>query len=314
MILAIDIGGTKTAFGIFEAKNPEHPPCFEGKLPTKKGLKGVQETLQTIQNTCTQNGYSIERVGIGCPGRMVGYPNPILSPGSAKQLESHPDEWANLAVQPFFESCFPEKPVVVLNDGVTQWVGGWVMAGKPQGKWGYFGIGTGLGGAFGTFDATGIHSRTDGHIFDIKLEKGLGAEAILSGKGFQTLVGIEAKTLNEHPEKIPHYTPQLTQFCGYLVKLLTQLYAGTHSKTTHQREWPQTDKDFVKGIDHYFWGGSLGTKGALGTTLQTITQALLEGQNEHFKLVPITNPERAALVGAAIASLGAVDLTASSLA
>ncbi len=315
-ILAIDIGGTKIAYGLFRysfGKNVEDTPFFKNQLPTPKGKHALAACVRSIVHTSIieteSKGYSLlPCVGIGSPGRFLNDEDAVIASGSAENLASFPGEFDGVSLVTLFKGVLPEKwGIIIKNDALAQMAGGlYVLLKKKMHrpfllnqKIGYIGPGTGLGGGFGETDSKGnLHFRTDGHICDMLLSNGQSAEGALSGKTFERVTGIMPVRLNEDAGLFHQWEDVIKQYGRIFAEIIQRIYSGNIQKINPRNNWPDYDRVWVKGIDRFLLGGSLATKGRVGRTLQEeACRCLHEWGLYQIRLFPIPDSEKAGLLG-----------------
>lgn len=319
--LAIDIGGTKIAWGLVDS-GESMKIMVQNSRPFIPGKSALFESISAVVTDAYQwaSDHSLTlnpTVAIGTPGRLIGPGRDQIAPGSAKNLSAYPGEFDNLSMRDLIMPALPGKQLLIENDAVCQFAGGLrdLVAGDPWRSHllnqtvAYIGPGTGLGGGFCKVDATGTPTFfTDGHIFDIQLSfpdgmvgaKMVGAEDVLSGKAFQIETGLSAETVNSSPELLAKWHSVIVEYGNRLAKLVLLIINGQITKERPDAQWPQADIDAVRSVRAIVVGGSLGTVGEMGHLIRTSAKrALHDGGYPEIPIIPIQNGPSAALMGSA---------------
>ena len=104
-ICVIDIGGTSTQAGLFDARdsNGMSGPILTTQMRTPKGVAGLSEVTQNCLKTLlpsatAQNIRLMSTIGIGCPGNF-DMDHPVIKPGSIKNLEISDGEFDHVNIQ-----------------------------------------------------------------------------------------------------------------------------------------------------------------------------------------------------------------------
>ncbi|MSR88384.1 MAG: ROK family protein [Candidatus Margulisbacteria bacterium] len=270
--LCIDIGGTKTAFGLL---NSEGVLVWSDRMLTRKGVGGLRGMVQEILRVIPKQISSV--IGIAVPGKLCG-PRYHVVPGTGVQLGDLED----LSLLDIFEPMLPNGfSLFLINDALAQFAGGLLQLGLNRfknNKVVYLGPGTGLGGGVAWVSPTGIiEFHTDGHFFDVLVpdEKSAGwvmAEDVLSGRGILEHGGVDISLLTQA-----------------FVSLILQIHAGKFLKA--KDPWAEADYACVKGTTDFVIGGSIGTK--LEGLFESVSQAL----PDFIRLYCIPDSDVAALTG-----------------
>jgi hypothetical protein len=316
MQLSIDIGGTKTAFGILELVNTTPELKYGSKIKTVRGIDGIKRGLASIISNCEEWANLHLRtlnstIFVGTAGNLSGENKSIVLPGSAVHLGTTPTEFDNCDLEALFTSaCNNKYTFIIKNDGVAQLAGGLNSAFKSNSvrnsllgeKVAYIGPGTGLGGAFAEIGFDGqTDFFTDGHIFDmeIKNSKGalVGAESVYSGTGFHTNNNVTTLSLNDSPKQFQKHKTAIEDMGYYLAQICIAIHKG-HFKKLSKYSWSAKDYSQVKGIKHFFMGGSVGVSGPVSDLILNIAKSQIKKQGLHFTFYKIDSPIKAALLGA----------------
>lgn len=316
LVLAIDIGGTKIGFSGFKASRGEVQlkPLISFSKKSGKGipflrsvlLSGIQE-LMTLAHAYPLAIHPL--VGVGTPGKLCGEHHTFISSGTAKNMESFSGEFDLLDLENhLFKDLLPSplKPVF-RNDALDQLEGALVQRADVQTDSdlvGYIGPGTGLGGGFCTFKNGTPSMITDGHIFDILIPSADGqieeAEWRIAGTGFLDRHGVSLETISKNPDLIQQYLSDIKKIGQDLATLILLLHEGKIRKSNLEAQWPQQDVEAVKGILTFLMGGSISTKPPLGPIILEEARKILKKESPSpFRLIPIPDPENAALLGGA---------------
>jgi predicted NBD/HSP70 family sugar kinase len=322
-VLAIDIGGSKIAFGSIVLNDGilTNQFLFSDEVSTPKGKDAIGNEVSKIITTCFKRIQDLAYqphscVGIGSPGRFIGVDQLILAPKSAVNLGISPDEFNGVNLNELFLSYLPSDMkirLIVKNDAIAQFSGGLSSLLQNQyfrklmlnQKIAYLGPGTGLGGGIAQVDPHGHFTfHTDGHLSNVRIEdEELGsvrAEDVCCGNAFLSWTGISTKDVNNNPKLIEEYTPQLKRIGRNLAKVMIQLYTGDIHIIVPDNGWSKNDIDFVKGLELFLIGGSLGTKGAISIIILKETQRYLNAHHyDNIQVFQIPKIENAALKGAA---------------
>lgn len=270
--LCIDIGGTKTAFGLL---NQDGALVWSDQMPTRTGVVGLRGMLQEILSIIPEQIYSV--IGMAVPGKLLG-PRYDVAPGTGVQL----GDLEGLSLLDVFLPVVPSGfSLFLINDALAQFAGGVVQLGLDRfknKKVVYLGPGTGLGGGVAWVSPTGtIAFHTDGHFFDLIVpdEKSGGlvmAEDVLSGRGIMARGGVDIALLTR-----------------VFVSVILQIHAGKFLKAKDQ--WPDADCAYVKDISEFVIGGSVGTK------LEGLFEAVSKALPDFIHLHRIPDSDVAALIG-----------------
>lgn len=132
MILAIDVGGTKTAFALFDT---EGNICFKEIIPTNP-CEGAEALLHKIKNAI--NGAEVSAVGIGAPGPLSVKEGEIIFVATMG--------WKNVPLRALSEQIFGCK-TVLYNDCDAAAAGEYLFgAGHGVTEMAYLSLSTGVGG------------------------------------------------------------------------------------------------------------------------------------------------------------------------
>lgn len=270
--LCIDIGGTKTAFGLVDQ---DGVLVWFDRMPTRTGVAGLRDMVQEILRLVPEQISST--IAMAVPGKLVGN-RYALAPGTGLQL----GDLEGLALLDIFLPVMPsEFSLFLINDALAQLAGGLLQLGLEHfknKKVAYVGPGTGLGGGVAWVSPAGtIAFHTDGHFFDVMVadEKSGGlvmAEDVLSGRGILERGGVDITSLTQ-----------------VFVSVILQIYVGKFLKAKDQ--WPDADYAYVKGITEFVIGGSIGTK--LDGLFASVSDAL----PDFIHLHRIPDSDVAALIG-----------------
>ena len=265
----IDIGGTSIKCVLVEPKqelDPTLKALWQHRWPSSKGIEvftdSIKQLKQAMLKECAAFGKQLEAVSIGFPANMSLDESKTILRGAAPNLSLFQGEWDGISMQAFFEEQFEGIKVRVVNDAVAQCLGGVVQYYqqhiKASKKFGFMGIGTGLGGAFCCTDSLGVASfYTDGHIYDFCIQgpnqkMGL-AEDFISGRGFQSLYGIDAQHA-QNSQGFEEYKPIWKDFGKRINMFLMELKQGHLQKSP--RPWPQEDIKAIQDVEQWLIGGS----------------------------------------------------------
>jgi len=304
-VLLIDIGGTKTAFGLLKGVSRVKHPEFLllSRCPTTPGKEKLVQLISSIYKTaeerCATLGCQLSStLVVASPGKLIGPRRSIVSPGTGSQLDSFANEMANVDLSDLFGQGLPKPTQIhLLNDAIAQFRGGVLQlleGTETQSqilgqKLAYIGPGTGLGGGFGEVDAEGkLTVYSDGHIHDLKVQGQRGqlcaAESLLSGRAF------EARA-EESPEHV------INEMGIYLARIMMAIYRGDIEKMQSENSWSDADKRRVTGTSRFIMGGALGTIAPMNHQLIASAQRSLKPEGLAFEIMLIPNPETAALLG-----------------
>ena len=307
-VIAIDIGGTKTAIGIV---------CNEKKtvIGSKivKTMIGKSEFPKFLQNCikigCKIGGeegiLSLSMVCIGIPGNFASGGEIILKNGSGSQIikknEIFDDwnltKWITSEIDPNYDLFF-------INDAVSQAIGGIHQIWSDQLKNKrvlYIGPGTGLGGAIidvgnNCYDLT---QHTDGHIYDIMIPGDDGdekmAEDLISGRAVYEKCDETAKNISQSDVLWRKHEPVINKMGDDLVKLIQTIRSGQFQKKIKENNWEKEEMTIATGIDVILMGGSIGTIDPIGGRLKRILI-----KNLDLDILTIKDSVTAALVGTSI--------------
>ncbi|MFC1770797.1 hypothetical protein ACFLZV_02820 [Candidatus Margulisiibacteriota bacterium] len=324
-ILAIDIGGTSISYALLpqnELLSSKMPPfIIKGLYKTKKGKENIRKIIVSIINKAvfkaTKLGCSVSSdICIGSPGKFIGQNFNLIAEKSALNLESYPGEFTNFNLAGFIQEKLPKRyRLIIKNDALGQMIGGlyFLLKTKRQKhllgqKIAYIGPGTGLGGGFCHLSKDSIITMgTDGHICDLKVLNSSGipvkVEDVFSGPAFQKQTVKSAGEVNKSPALLKTFKPQIQKMAEYLFEIIKRIHTGQIEKIAPKNNWPQKDKDFVKGTKVFLLGGSIGTKGKISKILIKHANNLLkESGLSRINLIPIPESRSAALYGIALFS------------
>lgn len=270
--LCIDIGGTKTAFGLL---NQDGALVWSDRMPTRKHVIGLRDMLKEILSMVSEPICPV--IGIAVPGKLCG-PRYDVAPGTGVQL----GDLEGLSLLDIFMPVVPSGfSLFLINDALAQFAGGVLQLGIDRfknKKVVYLGPGTGLGGGVAWVSPTGtIGFHTDGHFFDVMVpdEKSGGlvmAEDVLSGRGILARGGIDIALLTQ-----------------VFVSVILQIHAGKFIKAKDQ--WSDADCAYVSGITDFVIGGSVGTK------IEGLFEAVSKALPDFIRLYRVPNSDVAALFG-----------------
>ena len=216
-ILAIDIGGTKIGYGLVPIRKNSvsfsTPILFKGITNTIKGKEALAEKTAEILAICqkfaNKNHIKIlPYIAVASPGKFIGNKKEIIAPNTAINLELFSGEFANLNLIELLTESIPNSfQIKVINDAVAQMVGGINLITNKSNllinkKICYIGPGTGLGGGFCEVNSKQIiKTKTDGHIFDLKIldsnNQQVKAEDVFCGTAFERIT-------NYSPYEVEH--------------------------------------------------------------------------------------------------------------
>jgi predicted NBD/HSP70 family sugar kinase len=315
-ILAIDIGGTKIAFGAINEASNEF--IFTDQTPTPKGKEALGKTISEIiaksSTLLTQKGFSLNSsIGIGSPGRFVGPNNDTLAPLSARNLEATPGEFDGLNLQSFLsDSVGKPYTLIVRNDAIAQMAGAMqVLLNGPNAdlildnKVAYLGPGTGLGGGVAEVSPEGKFTfHTDGHLSNIEInDEVIGltrVEDVCCGPAFKEWTGVTTKEVNHNEELLQHYKNDIKRIGRNLAKAMINVNTGNIHMIVPDQGWSNEDIEFAKDTELFLIGGSLGTKGKLSEIIRSEARVYLDKEGfDKTAMVKIPEVENAALLGAA---------------
>lgn len=314
MIISIDIGGTKTAFGVVNDTNKQVEVCFQDHIQTQRGLIGLKETVSFAIKTCENwakkhNAKLKETIFIGSAGNFSkANPNVIL-PGTAVHLGKIANEFDNCNLANLFQNaCLNKYRFFIVNDGIAQLAGGLKLLFQSNDikqklcnqKVAYIGPGTGLAGGFAKLSKTGKpRFYTDGHIFDMEIKhingKLVGAESVYSGTGFYTEFGISTKELSENKNLFKTYLKHIEELGYYLAQITKNIYLGSFKKLSHY-PWSKADYEAIKGTTHFILGGSLGVSGEMSSIILNKAQEHLKKDKLNVLFFKVPNPIQSALI------------------
>jgi glucokinase len=132
-ILGIDIGGSKTAFGVFAGEKP----VYTGSIPTEAG-RGIPDLCARVRAQLGAYLHTIAGVGLACPGPLD------LERGRIIRVAT--TGWKDVPVAAIFSDAF-DAPAALVNDGGAGALGEyWYGVGKGCRNLAYIAAGTGVGG------------------------------------------------------------------------------------------------------------------------------------------------------------------------
>jgi len=292
--LCIDIGGTKLSTGLSDGQTV-------WAITRSPIAKGIQPLLTQIQHVIQAHDDTVSAILIGCPGNII---DDHIAAGSAQNLGTFPGEFDGFNLKNALSPYTP-RPIAVFNDARAQMAGAYrLMEDTLKGVTaiGYIGPGTGLGGGFAKIDSHGLHPVTDGHIFDIYLQRPPGdprfpetdiAENMLSGRAFTERTGLSAQDAAATPDK---FKPIMQDFGYSMATLIRSLYTDTAVKPTAQ-PWTDADRAFIQTVRHYVLGGGLGTSQPFGAWLLDATRRQLQLWEVPVEIQPIPDVQQEALIG-----------------
>jgi hypothetical protein len=321
-ILAIDIGGSSTSYGLIPLEdfisNKNCPLILIKNIPTIKGKNNIKNIIiNIIEKSISKSiklGYFIyPHIFIGSPGRFIGPNLNTIAKQSATNLESYPREFDNLNLYNLIKEFLPNwASITIKNDAIAQMKGSIYLLLKNKkynylinSKVAYIGPGTGLGGGFCFIEKDShINVRTDGHICDIMIrdinDVPTRIEDVLSGIAFKKATGKTPKEVNEDPVLLEKYLSEIVLMGNYLSQIIQKIYYGDIEKHNSKNNWSKLDLNLVKGTSHFLIGGSIGTKGTIGKTIIKQAKVDLKKNNlSNVKLIPIPHSEKAAVIGTA---------------
>lgn len=197
-ILAVDIGGTGIAVAVVGAKGDiiAHEKQATPRVNPETFFRQVAELILRVRQQAETKGHTVSnRVGVGAPGRYIPGEGGrmVVAPGSAPQMGEKPGQFDGICPQALLEQHLPGMTVAVNNDAVAQFASQLNrLLQAPVGqslhtaKVAYVGPGTSLGGGFAEVGRDGqMNFRTDGHIFDLVVERGMILEGKAGDRGFR---------------------------------------------------------------------------------------------------------------------------------
>ncbi|NBV42793.1 hypothetical protein EBR96_08525, partial [bacterium] len=252
------------------------------------------------------------RIAVSTPGKLEGPEGCVVAPGTARNMEAFLGEWDCLNLCETIRTAVgATRPVFIINDALAQLAGAIVESGYLRTKEppliGYIGPGTGLGGGFAKISDGKINFFTDGHIFDIMLDREpediwskpgpIMAEDVISGRGFFDLTGKSMKSVCENPTLYAHYQPILNMLGRYLAQLIKKIEAGHVVKIDGHPQWSDSEISAASAVRMWNIGGSIGTQPPASELILDI----LRKQCSDHTFRPIGDPITAAISGAVVA-------------
>lgn len=171
LVIALDIGGTYSRIGVYDSQKL----VFFHQCATKRGVLGLSEVILSLLEACP---FPIQSLSIGIPGTIL---NGSLLPGSARNIESYPDELSNFNLS----SLLPNNiDAIFYNDAYVQLFGSveWYRSCHSfldDMSFCFLGLGTGLGCAQVTY-----HKGT---VLSSEMVSLAHLEDLLSGSAFHHL-------------------------------------------------------------------------------------------------------------------------------
>lgn len=136
LYLAVDIGGTKTAFALFDS---EWRMVYEQRVETR-GKEGIEQLVDRIAD-CLNNFdeiYELDKIGLACPGPLD------CNAGTIQHVAT--TGWNNVPICELFEKRFL-CPTYLINDCSAALLGEYRFgAGKGYKNILYISVSTGIGG------------------------------------------------------------------------------------------------------------------------------------------------------------------------
>lgn len=316
-VMGIDLGGTKMAIGVVTL-NLELLDCIH--LPTFP----PDETLMTTPN---QRERFIERmgkaiydlilqwekkgaifsgkVGLGSPGNIL---NGTIKANTTPQLGPIMDDYnieEGLA-EALKKISYKAITVVARNDALAQMAYSLAELFKVEeyrqilggNRVAYVGPGTGLGGGFAWIrtnqEKMELEFFTDGHIGDIIMGYDAQTHApvwaefdYLSGIFIAKRTnGLTGKDLARDLDSHRSFVQELGRNLGMIIE---KIYRGEVYKARETTMWNDHDRLQVKGIRHFIIGGSIGTRGEMGTIIRQEAINYLNHQitGHGIELIPV---------------------------
>ena len=297
-VICIDVGGTKISGSLFESPlSLSHPePIKTMTHKTFKGRKGLKASLTAMIDPLIEIALANEievhsTLGLSFPGKHNHY---LIEPGTANNLALTDGDMDYCDVRSLVQHPVFNK-IEIENDAFCQLLGQMICSPREERTLtGYIGPGTGLGGGFAEISNGKLSKISDGHIFDILLQTTTGieeAEEYLSGRGIKRLFNKEAKELSEADIKLnEHKVSELTEM---IIQLIRKLKSGEFNKSKRKNEWSESIKNKIKNTQHFYFGGSIGTKGPLHKAMiKKITRKLKNSSlTQDIKITAIKKPE-----------------------
>ncbi len=252
--LDIDLGGSKLA------------TRFNNQMLIYTTPPNQLDCLSLIDSLITT--HQAQGCAIASPGNINN--EGVIAPNSARNLSTNPSAWDSFNWIHWLSERVTQY--VVINDAMAQLLGCLPPTPFPNETIGYIGPGTGLGGGFVQLENATLRPISDGHIFDIMLEKDpydrwastpwVMAEDVLSGRGYNDRVGTPLSDTH-HPDRLRY----ATLMGRYLRQLISRLRAGSPTKQIGP-QWQDTDIQKIQRVSKWVVGGGIINHADVGECIQ----------------------------------------------